>query len=386
MEEMLLKLVNNPLLPILTPLCNYIAIKSTASPFYATLPFIIANIILPLCYRQELVTYSSFIAACFYLSITLRFLDVCQLPLNYTQKWNFISYIEYLLTFENKPIKSNKKKNHRKKKAAKVVQLTVREASTVPYHSQTFDYYVSVALKTALKGLIYSAIIVHLIINRSDWQPKNFELFTDFASLRDCYLYGLALSLGMDIFVTFLSHSYSLYFHIPYVPIMNRPYLSTSVRNYWADRWNLIVQTSLRRAVFIPVLRIFGHSPDNSKNRIPAWLLMVASLSTFVFSALMHEWLIYLVCDLPTTWEQMVFFSFHGLICLVEVVGRKSVKKLTGVDLAYSIPNFIQVIYATSVLVFFSPWFLNPFIREHTLLKYNPLYHIDLIGYSKSLL
>jgi D-alanyl-lipoteichoic acid acyltransferase DltB (MBOAT superfamily) len=153
---------------------------------------------------------------------------------------------------------------------------------------------------------------------------------------------------------------------------MNQPYFATSVRDFWANRWNLIVQRCLRRIVFDPVMGLFGiRYPLKKGQKVANWKLLLAVFSTFLFSALMHEWTMVAIMERSTTWEQMSFFILHGVLAIVESIARKVVLNITGIDLSKSIPHFVQVLYAQVVMVWTAPLFLNPYIREQLYFKYS---------------
>ncbi|KAJ2996316.1 hypothetical protein HDV02_006637 [Globomyces sp. JEL0801] len=366
--------LNNPVTALTIPFIHYHYLIKSQNGIITTLPFIIFNIMTPLMFRSDSANLMNSAAGFFYLAITLRFIDIAQLPQKITQKLTLTDYMEYLLAFElnpkYQPLVSQKVEPDQQKN----MKVCARVAKTVQYEDLTANYFQSLFFKTVFKLAIYESMVCYLLYYRRNWIPKPFELFYDFWSLLDCYIYGVSFSIGLDIAIVIFSHSNSLIFKVPYVPVMNHPYLSTSVRQFWGERWNLIIQTSLRRAVFNPVIKMFGYDSNLSTRTFPAWLLILASFSTFVFSAIMHEWFVFILCDLPTTGEQLVFFTLHGIICILEVVGRKAVQKTIGVDIASIIPTWLQIIYATSIVVFTSPWFLNPLVRENVLLKIDYFY------------
>lgn len=111
---------------------------------------------------------------------------------------------------------------------------------------------------------------------------------------------------------------------------------------------------------------MFGHSkPFESKSKkIPNSQISIAAFATFVYSALMHEWLIYAFIDVPSCGEQMLFFTLQGVMTILEVLVHKAVLSTTGIDLSKSVPWILQVCYTISWFLLTGPLFLNPYIRD----------------------
>ncbi|XP_047062534.1 acyl-CoA--sterol O-acyltransferase 1-like [Lolium rigidum] len=88
-------------------------------------------------------------------------------------------------------------------------------------------------------------------------------------------------------------------------PQFDRPYLASSLRDFWGRRWNLMVSAILRPSVYDPVRALAG---------VPA-----AVLATFAVSALMHEAMVYY---LSLQWRSdgmmAAFFLLHGVCCVLE--------------------------------------------------------------------
>jgi energy-coupling factor transporter transmembrane protein EcfT len=50
----------------------------------------------------------------------------------------------------------------------------------------------------------------------------------------------------------------------------------------------------------------------------------------------------------------------YTIVISCEVIVQKGVRRLTGIDLANSIPYPVSVIYTSMVTTFFAPFFFNP--------------------------
>lgn len=87
-------------------------------------------------------------------------------------------------------------------------------------------------------------------------------------------------------------------------PHFIRPYLATSLRDFWGRRWNLPVSAILRASVYNPMRARAGKE--------------AGILATFLVSGLMHEALVYyLTLQLPTG-EMTAYFLIHGVCRVAE--------------------------------------------------------------------
>ncbi|XP_048553868.1 probable long-chain-alcohol O-fatty-acyltransferase 5 [Triticum urartu] len=88
-------------------------------------------------------------------------------------------------------------------------------------------------------------------------------------------------------------------------PQFDRPYLASSLRDFWGRRWNLMVSAILRPSVYDPVRACAG----------PA----AGVLASFAVSGAMHE---AMVCYLSLRWPpgggMAAFFALHGACCVAE--------------------------------------------------------------------
>ncbi|XP_020084917.1 probable long-chain-alcohol O-fatty-acyltransferase 5 [Ananas comosus] len=87
-------------------------------------------------------------------------------------------------------------------------------------------------------------------------------------------------------------------------PQFDKPYLASSLRDFWGRRWNLMVSAVLRPAVYDPVRRRRGRA--------------AGVLATFLVSGLMHEAMFSYLTLRPPTGEAAAFFLLHGLCTAAE--------------------------------------------------------------------
>lgn len=88
-------------------------------------------------------------------------------------------------------------------------------------------------------------------------------------------------------------------------PQVDRPYLASSLRDFWGRRWNLMVPSILRPSVFRPVRARLGSAA-------------VGVLATFLVSGLMHELIFYYIMRSPPSGEVTAFFLLHGACAAAE--------------------------------------------------------------------
>ncbi|KAI8902210.1 hypothetical protein BC833DRAFT_574137 [Globomyces pollinis-pini] len=356
-----------PVVALSTTLMHYAVLQQDISPMAATIPFLLFNIIIPMI-RMGPANIWTLSAMAVYLSSALRYLDVAQLQKEVVHKWSFNDYCEYMISFEVSD-KSPKKAEDKKE------PLRTMQQRAVPYEDMTYDYLKKEAITLLIKFFVWNLILMHIILNRKDWYPKPYEIASSLSFMRDCYLLGIACAMALDMSFTLFNHASSLYFKIPFVPIMNHPYLATSVGDFWSNRWNLIVHNNLRRGIFTPFLRSFGYTLPLPKGvRIAPHVLMMGAFATFLFSGIFHEWMIFVMFELPTIGEQLSYFLVQGIMSTLEIVVKKYVLKTFGINLEKTIPYPIKIVYTNMVMILSSPLFLNPYIRENLLTKYHPGY------------
>ncbi|CAN1238667.1 Probable long-chain-alcohol O-fatty-acyltransferase 5 [Linum grandiflorum] len=97
----------------------------------------------------------------------------------------------------------------------------------------------------------------------------------------------------------------------------DKPYLATSLQEFWGRRWNLVVSNVLRPTVYVPVKLAAGRVVGRR------WASLLAVVAAFVVSGLMHELLYYYMNRVGPTWEVTWFFVIHGVCVAAEVAVKK---------------------------------------------------------------
>eukprot|EP00211_Chloroparvula_japonica_P008189 CAMPEP_0119159338 /NCGR_PEP_ID=MMETSP1310-20130426/53715_1 /TAXON_ID=464262 /ORGANISM="Genus nov. species nov., Strain RCC2339" /LENGTH=165 /DNA_ID=CAMNT_0007151967 /DNA_START=531 /DNA_END=1025 /DNA_ORIENTATION=- len=90
------------------------------------------------------------------------------------------------------------------------------------------------------------------------------------------------------------------------------PFASASMEEFWSKRWNRMASSTLRDAVYWPMVNLSGLQKNTP-------FRMLAALTTFVVSGIMHEMILYMMTG-QVTLRWFWFFTLHGLATLVESV------------------------------------------------------------------
>ncbi|KAI4976114.1 hypothetical protein ZWY2020_049721 [Hordeum vulgare] len=88
---------------------------------------------------------------------------------------------------------------------------------------------------------------------------------------------------------------------------VDRPYLASSLRDFWGRRWNLMVPAILRPSVHGPVRARFGDA--------------AGVMASFLVSGIMHEVMFYYIMWQPPSGDVTAFFVLHGRAPRRRVVG-----------------------------------------------------------------
>ncbi|KAK3144545.1 hypothetical protein QOZ80_4AG0314560 [Eleusine coracana subsp. coracana] len=88
-------------------------------------------------------------------------------------------------------------------------------------------------------------------------------------------------------------------------PPFDRPYLASSLRDFWGRRWNLAVPALLRPCVYRPV-------------RVRSGSAAAGVVAAFLVSGVMHEVMFYYITLRPGNGEVTAFFAIHGACAVAE--------------------------------------------------------------------
>ncbi|KAJ4958874.1 hypothetical protein NE237_025985 [Protea cynaroides] len=130
-------------------------------------------------------------------------------------------------------------------------------------------------------------------------------------------------------------------------PQSNKPYLATSLQDFWGRRWNLVVSSILRPTIYNPVKQISMLVLDRK------WAAVPAVVATFIVSGLMHELVFYYYTCCSPTWEVTWFFILHGICTALEVAAKMALD--WRLHPAVSCPLTVGFVAVTTVWLFVPP-------------------------------
>ncbi|XP_010449475.1 PREDICTED: LOW QUALITY PROTEIN: probable long-chain-alcohol O-fatty-acyltransferase 7 [Camelina sativa] len=101
-------------------------------------------------------------------------------------------------------------------------------------------------------------------------------------------------------------------------PHFHEPYLATSLQDFWGRRWNLIVSSTLRACVYIPVRRACQSVMSSD------YAMLIGVFATFVVSGVAHEVVFFYITREVPTGEVALFFVLHGVCTVAEVAVKRT--------------------------------------------------------------
>ncbi|KAL6640230.1 hypothetical protein ACP70R_022079 [Stipagrostis hirtigluma subsp. patula] len=117
-------------------------------------------------------------------------------------------------------------------------------------------------------------------------------------------LYTLHIYLSLDLVLAAVHIVVHDLLGMEMEPQVDRPYLASSLRDFWGRRWNLMVPSILRPSVHRPVRARLGNA--------------AGVMATFLVSGLMHELIFYYIMWSLPTGEVTAFFLLHGVCTAAE--------------------------------------------------------------------
>ncbi|PHT45175.1 hypothetical protein CQW23_14333 [Capsicum baccatum] len=164
------------------------------------------------------------------------------------------------------------------------------------------------------------------------------------------FFYCLHIYFMLEIILIMISATVRRISRVELEPPFDKPYLTSSLQDFWGKRWNLIVSNILRLTVYNPVHSIVA-------NWIPRkWAAIPATLATFFASGIAHELIFYYIGRLKPNGEAMMFFLIHGVALSLEIVIKKIFNGRFWVPRIISGPLALAFIFFTSSWLFFPPW------------------------------
>ena len=132
------------------------------------------------------------------------------------------------------------------------------------------------------------------------------------------------------------------------------PYFSTSPRDLWSFRWQLILKESFTELAYLPAHNLFINKSRDFRNAI-------GILAAFTMSAILHEYLIIVILN-KCSGEHFFFFVLHGIILLIWE-GITGSAKRTDVEKSVS-KAILKCIIMMIIVLFTLPAFVEPYVRH----------------------
>ncbi|KAM3201598.1 acyl-CoA-sterol O-acyltransferase 1-like [Capsicum annuum] len=215
----------------------------------------------------------------------------------------------------------------------------------------TFDVEAKKRATNSILGLVIKiallAILIRVYTYKDYLHPKIIPFF-----------YCLHIYFMLEIILNIVSATVRGVTRVELEPPSDEPYKTSSLQDFWSNRWNLMVTNILRPTVYNPVRSVMA---DRISRK---WAPLPAVLATFFVSGLMHELIFYYMGRLKPSGEAMMFFLIHGVALSLEIVIKKN---LNG---KFFVPRIISGPLALGFIIFTSFWlFFPPFLRGNTELK-----------------
>ncbi|KAI9342266.1 hypothetical protein BDR26DRAFT_282137 [Obelidium mucronatum] len=298
------------------------------------------------------------------LFLVLKVLEIGTFNRHFNSKWALRDYVEYMWSSSNIPIRLLELKQSD-------LQRTSR-CHVIGAGHQTLAFYMKLVVRLFLSWIAYSIAISYFqkypYTPASGWflnlsNPKEIVDHAMFGVLTYCFT-GIIFNGLLPVFVIL---------NAPFVPIFNEPFLATSLRDFWSNRWNSLIKTSIHRVAFIPTLKLLKSLSSNrdqekpthseKQHKQPDIHYMIAVMASFTFSALYHEYLIFNFFTEPSLGENFCFFMLQGIFCVIQVYFQK----LTGFGKTWGrggvFWNFVGWSCTMGLLLITSPMFVGPYAR-----------------------
>lgn len=138
-------------------------------------------------------------------------------------------------------------------------------------------------------------------------------------------------------------------------PHFDRPFLSSSLTDYWSRRWNLNTGYTMRFMIYDPICegRLIKKGGTTGPGHVSWGRRAAAVCVSFAVSGWLHEvFIIYLRGRLSGYW--MAFFTLQGPLLVLESIGRRWLKKKgITVPTLVAIPLTLGLLLTLGDLLFF---------------------------------
>ncbi|KAG2329215.1 hypothetical protein Bca52824_000395 [Brassica carinata] len=208
------------------------------------------------------------------------------------------------------------------------------------------------------EGLLYYTIMATLLV----LLIKVYEYTTKLPDKAVLTLFAIHIYLFLELTLFATATVVRALSGLELEPQFNKPYLATSLQDFWGRRWNLAVTGILRPTVYEPMVQLLSFLDPN-------WSRVLAVFATFVVSGLMHELIFFYMGGLMPDWKIMWFFLVHGLCTTVEIAIKRRVNGRWRFPIGVSRVLTFGFLMVTSLWLFM-PVFNRGNIFERTLEEY----------------
>ncbi|KAI8097703.1 uncharacterized protein BX664DRAFT_293393 [Halteromyces radiatus] len=152
---------------------------------------------------------------------------------------------------------------------------------------------------------------------------------------------------------------------VRFIDLFHSPILSSSPRDFWSRRWNMVVRNQFHHQVFMPMQADMYNNkekttsqPIHPQQKKGFWSSKNGrGLVVFMLSGVLHELIIWSTCR-EITLENFTFFTLHGIAVLVETSVTRKQRRTNTMELLWCRLAYFTFMTLTARL------FLAPFVRH----------------------
>ncbi|ORY45526.1 hypothetical protein BCR33DRAFT_849794, partial [Rhizoclosmatium globosum] len=293
----------------------------------------------------------------------LRFIEIGTFPRGLTANWSPRDYYEFIGTSDNDSLRLLAVKAEK----TNPQRTSSYQARTFKYKDRNILFYIwqSSRLIGSLLILTWSQAYLETYPYNRDKRFWTFLMPWDREGVLEVFAFAIQLFTVIDLLYTPGTLIMVHFLQAPFTPVCDSPYFSTSLRDFWSNRWNRYIKTTIHRISFAPTvqyLRLVDPRPEAQETHYA-----IATLVAFAMSALVHEYAVVML--IPYEWvpgESAIFFMIHGVFC----VATERWKKYGLFGLADDVASrWIGWIATALFFLVTSPFFVGPFMRSGVFLQ-----------------